>query len=117
MRYKELSNGPNGEKSEKIKERVNRARQIQLERFKNNGVFVNSQMNYKSIRKYCHLNDACRDLLKTAITEMGFSARCYDKILKVSRTIADVEGSYEIKTDHISEAIQYRSLDRGLFFG
>ncbi|MDP2910848.1 MAG: magnesium chelatase, partial [Candidatus Omnitrophota bacterium] len=66
-------------------------------------------------RRYCKLDDASRDLLKIAITELGFSARCYDKILKVSRTIADLEGKENISSDHVSEAIQYRSLDRNMW--
>ena len=112
VRYKELSDESVGEKSEKIKERVERARKIQLARFRGDGIFSNSHMNYKSIRKFCKLDETSRNLLKSAITELGFSARCYDKILKVSRTIADLEGKTEIAPDHVSEAIQYRSLDR-----
>ncbi|MFC1623719.1 YifB family Mg chelatase-like AAA ATPase [Candidatus Omnitrophota bacterium] len=116
LRYKELSNEGLSEKSEKIKERVEGARQIQLARFtKDIGIFSNSAMNYKLIRRYCKLDETSRDLLKTAITELGFSARCYDKILKLSRTIADLEGKERIKPDHVSEAIQYRSLDRNLW--
>lgn len=112
LRYKELSDDNPSEKSETIRERVDRARKIQLGRLRDYGIFSNSQMNYRLIRKYCKLNDSSRSLLKTAITEMGFSARCYDKILKLSRTIADLDGKLNIDPDHISEAIQYRSLDR-----
>jgi len=115
VRYKELSDEGLSERSEKIKQRVERARNTQLARFKDDGIFSNSQMNYKLIRKYCRLGDCSRDLLKTAITEMGFSARCYDGILKVSRTIADLEGKNKIESEHLSEAIQYRSLDRNLW--
>ncbi len=116
VRYKELSDETSsGEKSEKIKERVEQARKLQLARLKEEGIFSNSQMNYKLIRKHCKLDDVSRDLLKSAITEMGFSARCYDKILKVSRTIADLEEKPNIESDHVSEAIQYRSLDRNLW--
>lgn len=115
VRYKELSDENSSEKSEKIKERVEQAKQIQLARFKYDKIFSNSQMNYKLIRKYCKLDGLSQNLLKTAITELGFSARCYDKILKVSRTIADLEGKNNIDHDHVSEAIQYRSLDRNLW--
>ena len=115
VRYKELSDESSGEKSEKIKQRVEAARGIQVVRFQDTGIFSNSQMTYKPIRKYCKLDDVSRDLLKSAITELGFSARCYDKILKVSRTIADLEGRETIESDHISEAIQYRSLDRSFW--
>jgi len=100
-----------GEKSEIIRERVKIARGIQLKRFKDDRVFSNSQMSYKMVRKYCKLDDISRDLLKIALTELGFSARCYDKILRVSRTISDLEGKENINSDHVSEAIQYRSLD------
>jgi magnesium chelatase family protein len=115
VRYRELLDEGFSEKSEKIKQRVERARNIQLARFKDDRIFSNSQMNYKLIRKYCRLGDCSRDLLKTAITEMGFSARCYDGILKVSRTIADLEGKNKIESEYLSEAIQYRSLDRNLW--
>lgn len=115
VRYKELSDESYSESSERIKQRVECARQTQLERFKDDGIFSNSQMNYKLIRKYCRLDEISRNLLKTAITELGFSARCYDKILKVARTIADIEGKPYIASDHVSEAIQYRGLDRNLW--
>jgi len=112
VRYKELSDETAGEKSEMIKERVEGAREIQLKRFNNDNIFSNSHMRHKLIRKYCKLDEVSQNLLKQAITELGFSARCYDKILKVSRTIADLEGKVDIGPDHVSEAIQYRSLDK-----
>ena len=115
VRYKELSSEASGERSEVIRERVRLARDIQLTRFKEDRIFSNSQMIYRLIRKHCGIDDASRGLLKTAITELGFSARCYDKILKVSRTIADLEGKQDIGPEHVSEAIQYRSLDRNLW--
>lgn len=115
VRYKELSDESSGEKSEVIRQRVKLARSIQLARFKENGIFSNSQMTYKLIRKFCKLDEASRNLLKTAITELGFSARCYDKILKVSRTLSDLVGSENIGAEHVAEAIQYRSLDRNLW--
>lgn len=115
VRYKELSDESSGEKSEKIKQRVEVARAIQLARFKDDRIFSNSQMNHKLIRRYCKLENISRDLLKSAITELGFSARCYDKILKIARTVSDLAGSENIHAEHISEAIGYRSLDRNFW--
>jgi magnesium chelatase family protein len=112
VKYKDLSDETSGEKSETIRERVKIARDIQLKRFKDDRVFSNAQMSYRMVRKYCKLDQVSADLLKTALTELGFTARCYDKILRVSRTIADLEGKENICSDHVSEAIQYRSLDR-----
>ncbi|MBU4457178.1 MAG: YifB family Mg chelatase-like AAA ATPase, partial [Candidatus Omnitrophica bacterium] len=90
VRYKELTDESCAEKSEMIKKRVEAARNIQLERFKHDGIFSNSQMNHRLTRKYCRLDEPSQALIKQAIIEMGFSARCYDKILKLSRTIADL---------------------------
>ena len=115
VKYKDLSDESAGEKSEIIRERVKIARDIQLKRFKDDRVFSNAQMSYRMVRKYCKLDEPSRDLLKTALTELGFTARCYDKILRVSRTIADLEGEENISSDHVSEAIQYRSLDRNIW--
>jgi len=115
VKYKDLSDESLGEKSEIIRERVKQAREIQLKRFKDDRIFSNSQMSYRMVKKYCKLDNPSRDLLKIAITELGFSARCYDKILRVSRTIADLEGKENISSDHVSEAIQYRSLDRNMW--
>ncbi|MDO8580480.1 MAG: magnesium chelatase, partial [Candidatus Omnitrophota bacterium] len=103
-----------------IKERVNQARAVQTERFKDDnacpanggGTISNAQMSHRQVRKYCELDKEENDLLKQAMTELNFSARAHDKILKVSRTIADLAGSEEIKTEHLAEAIGYRSLDR-----
>jgi magnesium chelatase family protein len=88
---------------------------FQRDRFKPDRIFCNSKMNTKSIRKYCLLNRESKELLKLAMTELGLSAPAYDKILKVSRTIADLASSEYIKTEHPSEAIQYRGLDREFF--
>ncbi|RKY40028.1 MAG: magnesium chelatase [Candidatus Omnitrophota bacterium] len=103
------------ESSSQIKKRVERAREIQKERFKNEEIFFNSQMSSKKIKKYCLLTQEAKDLLKEAITQFGFSARAYDKILKVSRTIADLAEKERIDTECISEAICYRSLDKNLW--
>ena len=114
-RYQELSSNLPAESSAQIKERVNKARTIQGERFKDEGVLCNAQMSHKQVKKFCVLGKEESELLKMAMTELNFSARAYDKILKVSRTISDLAGSEEIKTEHLSEAIQYRSLDRDFF--
>lgn len=112
IKYKELSDTKDAEPSVVIKARVEEARAIQRERFKSEGIFYNAQMQTKLIKKYCSLEDGAKELLKMAMTELGLSARAYDKILKVSRTIADLAGRETIQAEHISEAVQYRSLDR-----
>jgi magnesium chelatase family protein len=113
--FSELSsmNPRQQEKSETIRERVIRAREIQAERYKENeGVYANAQISSKQLQEICVINQAGSNLLKTAMERLNLSARAYDRILKVSRTIADLAGSPEIKTEHLAEAIQYRSLDR-----
>ena len=116
VKYKELSGKLTGETSEVIRERVKKARKIQMERFKNEKrIFSNSDMQSKEIRKYCQIGERGNELLKMAITKLGLSARAYDRILKVSRTIADLESDEEIKPEFVSEAIQYRSLDRQMW--
>lgn len=112
VKYDELSSIPTGEKSAVIRARVNKSRKIQLNRFKESTIFSNSQMSSKQIRKYCVLNEESKSILKLAMDKMGLSARAYDRILKVSRTIADLAESSDIKVEHISEAVQYRSLDK-----
>ena len=113
IKYSDLSSDIKGETSTKIRERVKRTRKIQLERFKDKKhIFCNARMETRDIRHYCRLESKGEELLKIAITKLGLSARAYDRILKVSRTIADLESSLDIKPAHISEAIQYRSLDR-----
>ena len=109
----EFSKFQTSEKSEVIRERVIKARLIQEERFKDNeGIHCNAQMTSKILKEHCVLNDACVNLLKTAMEKLSLSARAYDRILKVSRTIADLDGASDIKVEHLAEAIQYRSLDR-----
>ncbi|MFA5362160.1 MAG: YifB family Mg chelatase-like AAA ATPase [Candidatus Omnitrophota bacterium] len=114
-RYQELSSNLPAETSAQIKERINNGLSIQRERFKNGEILHNSQMSHKQIRKFCILGAEETDLLKMAMNELNLSARAYDKILKVSRTIADLTGSENITTENLSEAIQYRSLDRNFF--
>lgn len=113
--YKDLGGIPDGEFSKDIRARVNRARQIQLERFKNDAIFCNAQMSPKHTRLFCQLDEDCNQLLKMTIEKRGYSARVYDRILKVARTVADLEGSQKIKAQHISESIQYRSLEKAFW--
>jgi magnesium chelatase family protein len=116
VKFKDLSGQPTGEQSKFIRGRVNKARKVQLQRFKDEKhIFANAHMESKEIRKYCVIDDESKELLRMAITKLGLSARAYDRILKVSRTIADLEGQENILPQHISEAIQYRSLDRNLW--
>lgn len=115
MPYKELSTDYSGDRSEVIRERVARAREIQVERFKGERVFCNGQMKARHIKKYCKLTDEAEGLLDVAMERLGLSARAYTRVLKVSRTIADLEGSDKIQNYHVSEAIQYRTLDRVMF--
>lgn len=112
--FSELSNNQiKGEASEKIRERVIAAREIQTERYKNvTGLYANAQISSKMLREICVLDNVSEALLKKAMERLNLSARAYDRILKVSRTIADLSQSENIKAEHVAEAIQYRSLDR-----
>ena len=116
IRYQDLASLQKGESSAVIRERAVAAREIQGERFKGlKEVHNNAGMSVRQIQEYCHLGGESQDLLKMAITELNFSARAYDRIRKVSRTIADLDGTDEIRPEHVSEAIQYRTLDRQLW--
>ena len=111
--YEELAQKKPGEKSAVVRERVVKARMIQVQRFADvPGIHCNAQMTAKMIQKYCDLDEQCGLLLKNAMERLGLSARARDRILKVSRTIADLAGSENIQPEHLAEAIQYRSLDR-----
>lgn len=113
VKFEELSEKRTGEASEKIRNRVIEARLIQEQRFKEaDGVYCNAQMSNKLLRKHCEINAQGTTLLKNAMDKLGLSARAYDRILKVARTIADLDKSEKIETNHLAEAIQYRSLDR-----
>ncbi len=113
VKYDKLSDSGRTESSEVVRARVVRARAIQAKRFgPSSGVYSNAQMSTALQRKFCQLDEAGGRLLKTAMDMRGLSARAYDRILKVSRTIADLEESENIKPEHISEAINYRNLDR-----
>jgi len=116
VKYKDLSSNINGETSEEIRKRVIVAKEIQIARFNEfPNIHSNADMGTNEIRQFCKLDNAGTELLKMAMTKLGLSARAYDRILKVSRTIADIEGSENILPNHLSEAIQYRSLDRELW--
>lgn len=112
VNYEDLSGYELEESSEKIKERVNRARKIQLERFKGQNIYSNAKMTEKEFKKFCSLDKECSDLIEIAFKKLNLSARAYNRILKVARTIADLDGSEKIEKAHIMEAIQYRSLDK-----
>ena len=111
--YNELSTERVSEKSEIVRKRVIHARIIQEKRYSATaGVYANSQMSSKQLKELCKIDEAGNQLLKTAMEKLGLSARAYDRILKVARTIADLDSSEKIETNHLAEAIQYRSLDR-----
>lgn len=113
VKYNDLSSARKGEPSDLVRQRVIKAREIQDYRFKNlKHIFKNADMGSPTIRKYCTLDGASKELLKTAMQRLGLSARAYDRILKVARTIADLSDKESISSEHLAEAIQYRSLDR-----
>ena len=113
MPFKELNESRQTERSESIRARVTAARQIQEKRFQEiPGVHCNAQMSSSLMRKICTLDDPCQHILKKAMEKLGLSARAFDRIIKMSRTIADIDNQQEIRPEHLAEAIQYRSLDR-----
>jgi magnesium chelatase family protein len=112
VRYQELRQDTGGESSDQIRERVIKARNRQLQRFRGEKIYCNAQMSSRQIRKYCDISVDCERLLESAINRLGLSARAHDRILKVALTVSDLDSADAIGTAHISEAIQYRSLDR-----
>jgi magnesium chelatase family protein len=113
--YKELSNTRGTESSETIRYRVVAARNVQCRRFFDEHIYTNAQMGPRHLRKYCVLTPDCEKIMENAVTKLGFSARGYDRILKVARTIGDLEGAENLEPKHLSEAVQYRTLDRNLW--
>ncbi|MEE8576849.1 MAG: YifB family Mg chelatase-like AAA ATPase, partial [candidate division Zixibacteria bacterium] len=116
VKFKDLSSNTKGEPSAAIRKRINLARELQIERFKDEPtMFCNAHMESRDIRELCPIDDKAQSLLSLAITKQGLSARAYDRILKVARTIADLNGAESIDTPHVAEAIHYRTLDRHLW--
>ncbi len=116
VKYKDLTARDSGEPSKVLKERINRARRIQSDRFRGLKIHCNAQMTNRHIKRFCSIDDSSQRLLEMAIDKLGLSARAYTRILKVARTIADLAGEEQMSSAHISEAIQYRSLDRSLLY-
>ena len=110
--YKDLSKPADGVSSEEILERVMRAREIQTRRFKRSQIHTNAGMNSRQIRKFCKVDAPSSALLEKAMERFGLSARAHARILKIARTIADLEGKPDVESSHIAEGIQYRTLDR-----
>ena len=112
MEYDKLDINNKEETSEKIKERVNKARKIQQERYKNLNIFSNSELTPTLIEKYCNIDVESKKILQEAFNKLGLTTRAYSKILKVARTIADLDEKEKIQIKHLAEAIGYRSLDK-----
>ena len=116
VKFRDISSEQPAETSAQIRERVIEARQRQQERFKHKPkITCNARMGTREIKAYCALNEVALEMLKFAMADLNLSARAYDRVLKVARTIADLAGSADITSDHVSEAIQFRSLDRQLW--
>ena len=111
VKYEELRSKEAVESSESIRDRVNKARDIQLKRYYGSLIYSNAQLKSKDIKKYCKLKDSAENIMNMAFKKYKFSARSYDKVLKLSRTIADLDGVDQIDDEHILEAIRYRTLD------
>ncbi len=116
LKFNEMTTDLPAESSAAVRDRVNQARVVQRDRFqKEKNVYCNAHMQPKHLKKYCQLTGESQELLKNAINKLNLSARAYDRILKVSRTIADLDNQDQIQSQHIAEALQYRSLDKNLF--
>ena len=115
LKWKEISGNESSETSAELRDRVGRAREIQQMRFRDQGIHCNAQMTTVHLRKFCPLDESSQSLLKNAMEKFGLSARAYDRILKVARTIADLDGRDPLQSSDIAEAIQYRNLDRSVW--
>ena len=115
VQYRDLKAGPAGTSSDQMREQVIAARRIQQRRFEGTGMLRNGQMTHRQIREFCKLDQEGEGLLKATMDEVGLSARAHDKILRVSRTIADLEDAMDITPAHVNEAINYRMLDRQIW--
>jgi magnesium chelatase family protein len=110
--FRDLATDERGEESAAVRERVIAARMRQMERYPGTRTYCNAQLRPSQLKKYCRLDGASRTLIEQGMTRLGLSARAYTRVLKVARTIADLEGNESIRAAHVAEAIQYRSLDR-----
>lgn len=110
--FETLASKRQGASSAEMSSQVNRARQMQKDRFADTKTLINSRMTSRELRQHCEISEQCTLMLKQAFNELGLSARVHDKVIKISRTIADIEGERNIEPHHIAEAIQYRRLDR-----
>ena len=113
VHFDDLRRRAEAEPSSEIKKRVDAARTVQQERFRGKGSMCNARMGPEEMRRYCALDDGCAALMKQAFDTMGLTARSYDRILKVARTVADLDGSADIQMRHLAEAIQYRAVNLG----
>jgi magnesium chelatase family protein len=112
VKFRDIVSKVEAESSEEIRKRVSAAREVQLRRFEGRKIYANAQMGPKDVKRHCSIGAEGEKLLELAVTKLGFSARAYDRVLKVTRTIADLAEDSDISTPHISEAIQYRMMDR-----
>lgn len=112
VKFRDIASRGEGERSAAIRERVTRARDRQRERFKERKIYANAQMGTREVKEFCGIGSEAERLLETAVEKLGFSARAYDRVLKVARTIADLAGEETIAMPAVAEAIQYRTMDR-----
>ena len=112
VKYNKLQSDEKIETSNEIRRRVNNARKRQIDRYREYNIYSNAELTPQLLEKFCKLDEACQNILKLAFEKLGLSARAYGRILKVARTIADLDGTENIEQKHLAEAIQYRALDR-----